>query len=194
MASGAEEAPEQSTSATTATNSQLQWAGLSEAAADDPCTICLGEIIDAAHTDGCLHTFCFRCIQRWAASRAACPLCRTPFGRILHTVRVGDNYQEYVVCFSPCHQRTAARERVRSRSPQWRYHLRPRPTNEEPMAGRRGPVERRHRAQGDAALGPSNASARRAAGERPARPSGGLVLHNAMQALRARLIAFMGIE
>uniref|UniRef100_A0A8D0FMW0 RING-type E3 ubiquitin transferase n=1 Tax=Strix occidentalis caurina TaxID=311401 RepID=A0A8D0FMW0_STROC len=105
MASGAEEAPEQSTSATTATNSQLQCAGLSEAAADDPCTICLGEIIDAAHTDGCLHTFCFHCIQRWAASRAVCPLCRTPFGRILRTVRVGDNYQEYVVCFSPCHQR-----------------------------------------------------------------------------------------
>uniref|UniRef100_A0A8C0FTI4 RING-type E3 ubiquitin transferase n=1 Tax=Bubo bubo TaxID=30461 RepID=A0A8C0FTI4_BUBBB len=58
-----------------------------ESLADDPCTICLGEIIDAAHTDGCLHTFCFRCIQRWSASRAACPLCRTPFGRILHTVR-----------------------------------------------------------------------------------------------------------
>uniref|UniRef100_A0A672UM61 RING-type E3 ubiquitin transferase n=1 Tax=Strigops habroptila TaxID=2489341 RepID=A0A672UM61_STRHB len=44
---------------------------------DVPCTICMNGITDAAYVDGCLHSFCFGCIRRWAARRAVCPLCRS---------------------------------------------------------------------------------------------------------------------
>ena len=191
MASGAEEAPERSGSAVTATASQLQRAGRWEAAADNPCSICLGQMDDAAYVDGCFHAFCFGCIRRWAATRAACPLCRQPFDRVLHTVRADDDYQEYVVGSSARRQRTAARERVRSRSPQRRYHVRPRPNNAEPAAGRRGPAGRRRGVRGDAAPERSDASARQAAGEHPASPADGPVLRYDLVALRARLLDFM---
>lgn len=191
---GAEEAPEQSGSAAMATTSQLQRAGRWEAAADDPCSICLGEIDNAAYVEGCFHTFCFGCIRRWAASRAACPLCRQPFHRVLHAVRADDDYQEYTVGSSARRQRTAARERVRSRSPQQRYHLRARPTNNEPAAGRRGPAGRHRGARGDAAPRSSSASTQQAAGQRPASPADGPVLRYDLLALRARLIGFMEIE
>uniref|UniRef100_A0A672UFU4 RING-type E3 ubiquitin transferase n=1 Tax=Strigops habroptila TaxID=2489341 RepID=A0A672UFU4_STRHB len=50
---------------------------------DVPCAICMNGITDAAYVDGCLHSFCFGCIRRWAARRAVCPLCRRPFDRAL---------------------------------------------------------------------------------------------------------------
>uniref|UniRef100_A0A8C0AN43 RING-type E3 ubiquitin transferase n=1 Tax=Buteo japonicus TaxID=224669 RepID=A0A8C0AN43_9AVES len=98
MASRAEEALKQSSSATRATTSQLQQAGWQEAEADHPCIICLGEINNTAYVDGCFHTFCFDCIQQWAARRPACPLCRSRFGRILHMVRGDDDYQDRATC------------------------------------------------------------------------------------------------
>ncbi|XP_027736866.1 E3 ubiquitin-protein ligase Topors-like isoform X2 [Empidonax traillii] len=137
MAPGAEEAPLESGSATTAGKSQRQW----EAVAAGLCPICLDSMDDTAHVIPCLHTFCFGCIRQWAAVRGVCPLCRQHFGRILHTVRADDDYQEYMVPSSSRQQSPAAGQRVRSRSPQWRYHLRPRPNN-NPTAGRRGPAER----------------------------------------------------
>ncbi|XP_027565591.1 E3 ubiquitin-protein ligase Topors-like [Pipra filicauda] len=137
MAPGAEEALQESGSATTAGTSQRQW----EAVAEGLCPICLDNMDDTAHIIPCLHTFCFGCIQQWAAVHAVCPLCRQHFSRILHMVRADDDYQECVVASSSRQQSPAARQRVRSRSPQWRYHLRPRPNN-NPTAGRRGPAER----------------------------------------------------
>uniref|UniRef100_A0A8B9G3Z3 RING-type E3 ubiquitin transferase n=1 Tax=Amazona collaria TaxID=241587 RepID=A0A8B9G3Z3_9PSIT len=52
--------------------------GLEEPEPDVPCAICMSNISDAAHVDGCLHRFCFGCIRQWAARRAVCPLCRRP--------------------------------------------------------------------------------------------------------------------
>uniref|UniRef100_A0A8B9U533 E3 ubiquitin-protein ligase Topors n=1 Tax=Anas zonorhyncha TaxID=75864 RepID=A0A8B9U533_9AVES len=118
---------------------QMQQAGPSEAAAGERCPICLGTTRNTAYTYTCFHAFCFRCIRRWAATSSACPLCRQPIDRILHTVRADDDYQQYVCRPSAHGRRNAARERVRSRSPQRRYNLRPRPTNNGPAAGRRGP-------------------------------------------------------
>lgn len=54
-------------------------------------------------------------------------------------MRADDDYQEYAVGSSARHQRNAARTRVRSRSPQHGYNLRPRPTNSRPAAERRVP-------------------------------------------------------
>lgn len=134
MAPGAEEALQESGSATAAGPGRGQW----EAAAAGLCPICLDDVDEAAHVDTCLHTFCFGCIRQWAAVRAACPLCRQRFGRILHAVRADDDYQEYVVGPAGCRQSAAAGPGVRGTSPHWRYQLRPRPRG-DPAAGRRGP-------------------------------------------------------
>ncbi|KAK4815440.1 hypothetical protein QYF61_002829 [Mycteria americana] len=154
MASAAEEALQDSGSATTAGTSQLQQAGRREAAAGGVCTICLDNVDNAAYVDVCFHAFCFDCIPQWAASRAACPLCRRPFDHILHTGMADDDYQEYVVSSSACRQRSTAGQRVRSRSPQRHYHLRPRPTTNEPAAGRRGPAGTDRAAWGTQVQGP----------------------------------------
>lgn len=193
MASGAEEPPEQSSFAETAATSQLQRAGWWEAAADGLCPICLGKINNAAYINICFHAFCFSCIQRWATMRAACPLCRRPFDHVLNVVRVDNNCQEYMVSSSAHGQRTTARERVHSRSPQRRYHLRPRPTINDP-AGRRRPAGRNRVAWRDAAPRTSNTSAQQAVGEHPASPLDGPILRFDMLALRERLMAFMDIE
>ncbi|XP_050769558.1 E3 ubiquitin-protein ligase Topors-like [Gymnogyps californianus] len=194
MALGTKEVLQDSGSAMTAGMSQMQQAGRREAVADGWCPICLDNMDNAAYIDVCFHAFCFDCIRQWAAMRAACPLCRWPFNRILHTVRADNNYQEYMVGSSTCWQRTAARQRVRSRSPQRRYHLRPRPNNNEPAAGRRGPVGRDRAAWGDAAPRTSDASTRQAAGERPASPADGSVLRFDVLALQAQIIGSVDIE
>lgn len=131
MACGAEEALQESGSATPAGTSGGQW----EAAAAGLCPICLGDVDNAAHVDTCLHTFCFGCIQQWAAVRAACPLCRQRFDRILHTVRADDDYEEYAVSPPGCQQSAAAGQGLRGTSPL--YRLRPRPRR-HPAARRRG--------------------------------------------------------
>ena len=117
----AEEAVEDSGSAVMASGSQLQQAGRSEAPEDDPCPICLGEIDKAARVALCFHRFCFGCIQRWAAMRPVCPLCRRPFDRILRVLPADD--EEDGDGSSACHQSNASRERSRSRSPRRRYVL-----------------------------------------------------------------------
>jgi len=30
------------------------------------CSICLDELTNLSHTDSCLHSFCFECLQRWS--------------------------------------------------------------------------------------------------------------------------------
>lgn len=133
MAGTAKKALQESGAAKPAATGGGQW----EAAAAGLCPICLGDVDNAAHVDTCLHTFCFGCIRQWAAVRAACPLCRQPFGRILHTVRADDDYEEYVVGPSSCQQSAAAGQRVRGTPPHWRYRLRPRPRR-DPAARSRG--------------------------------------------------------
>ncbi|KAF4805344.1 E3 ubiquitin-protein ligase Topors-like protein [Turdus rufiventris] len=133
MARSAEQALQESASAPPAGSS----GGQREPAAAGLCPICLGDLDNAAHVGTCLHTFCFGCIRQWAAVRAACPLCRQRFGRILHTVRADDDYEEYEVGPSGCQQSAAAGHSVRATSPRWRYQLRPRPHRDR-AAGRRG--------------------------------------------------------
>uniref|UniRef100_A0A8B9R3W9 RING-type E3 ubiquitin transferase n=1 Tax=Anas platyrhynchos TaxID=8839 RepID=A0A8B9R3W9_ANAPL len=139
--SRAEQDLEQGGSTATAGSGQMQQAGPSEAAAGERCPICLGTTRNTAYTYTCFHAFCFRCIRRWAATISACPLS-------------DDDYQQ-----------------VRSRSPQHRYNLRPRPTNNGPAAGRRGPQGIARADGAGAAPGPINAAPQQAAGQRSSRPA-----------------------
>ncbi|KAK4816927.1 hypothetical protein QYF61_025423 [Mycteria americana] len=162
MVSDAEEALEESGSAVTACRSQLQRAGQSEASEDDPCPICLGEINNAACVALCFHRFCFGCIQRWAATRTVCPLCRRPFDRVLQVLPADDEEEEDRVGSPACRQRNVARERSRSRSPQRRYVLARSAVNNGIAARRRRPVGSSQALRSDRAPLPPNTTSQQA--------------------------------
>lgn len=49
-----------------------------------PCSICLDIPLktDMASINGCSHTFCFQCIEKWADRENTCPLCKLRFTKI----------------------------------------------------------------------------------------------------------------
>lgn len=97
MAWDAKEALEEAGSAARDGTSQLLQTAPSEAAANCPCPIFLDDIENIAYVVFHLHCFCLACFQQWARGRGACPLCRQPLERVLHTGRADDDYEEYVV-------------------------------------------------------------------------------------------------
>lgn len=109
------------------------------AAADGLCPICLGDLENATYAEVCRHRFCFICIREWAKLTKTCPLCKQPFKRLLRTVTVDSNHEEYVAVWCARRRRKAAR--IRSRSPQLCYHLSHRHTDTKASTGRRGTVE-----------------------------------------------------
>lgn len=151
--SHAEEAPEESGFALTASGSQPQQAGQAEASEDNPCPILGGEINNAACVALCFHRFCFGCIQRWAAMRAVSPLCRRPFDRVL---RVLPADEEDGAGSSACRQRKVAREGSRSKSPRRRYVLDRSAISNEPPARRRRPVGSDRALRGDSFRAPKH--------------------------------------
>lgn len=64
---------------------------------DSRCPICLARQENRAFTDGCMHRFCFTCIQEWSKVRAVCPLCKQPFTSIIHNVRSDRDYDRYTL-------------------------------------------------------------------------------------------------
>uniref|UniRef100_A0A8C3J6D3 RING-type E3 ubiquitin transferase n=1 Tax=Calidris pygmaea TaxID=425635 RepID=A0A8C3J6D3_9CHAR len=130
MASDTKEGPEQSSSAVRVAPNPMQQAGQSEAVADAPCSICMGTMHNTVCVPICFHRFCFGCIWRWASRSPTCPLCRQPFDHVLHIVRADSYYQEYAISPSARQWRSMARNRLLHRSPQQRYDLRRRLTND----------------------------------------------------------------
>lgn len=65
------------------------------------CGICLTPAVEPAHPLECetQHTYCLRCLQRWARSRtqAPCPLCQVPITHIVHA----DGNVEPAACTDP---------------------------------------------------------------------------------------------
>ncbi|KAL4152860.1 hypothetical protein QTP88_000693 [Uroleucon formosanum] len=63
---------------------------------DLQCSICLGKIKNPSHPDECLHSFCLRCLRRWAARVRVCPLCKATFTYIiLFNDKLDDNETSY---------------------------------------------------------------------------------------------------
>ncbi|KAK4815972.1 hypothetical protein QYF61_010840 [Mycteria americana] len=120
--------------------SQLPQARPSDAATDSQCPICLGDVKKAVCMACCMHCYCFACSRLCARRRHVCLVSRQPFKQLLHSVPHDDNYQEYVVELPACLRRRLATEKARSQSPQRRYNLRRRPTDDHPSAVKTGPV------------------------------------------------------
>eukprot|EP00736_Rhodelphis_marinus_P001051 Rmarinus@m.16398 len=55
----------------------------------DPCCICLARIqpYEFSLLDGCFHGFCRSCIMKWSSINPKCPLCKSPFTSIIHSIR-----------------------------------------------------------------------------------------------------------
>jgi len=47
---------------------------------NNDCSICYCTLINKLILP-CNHTFCKKCIKRWASTNPVCPLCRRPFNR-----------------------------------------------------------------------------------------------------------------
>ncbi|XP_075562970.1 ubiquitin carboxyl-terminal hydrolase 42-like [Pelecanus crispus] len=142
MAVGMEDSPEDSSSSATASTSQLTSAGARQASAGWPCSIWTGRLNIASCVGFCLHRFFCGCRRLVSGRKDACPVCCQPVDRVPHSVQEDDDTTKEEQGFSPSsrRQRKGARERVRSRSPQWGKDLRSwfvDTTDYDPSAGRR---------------------------------------------------------
>lgn len=44
--------------------------------------------------DSCAHSFCFHCIVQWSEVTSSCPMCKTTFKTLIHSVRANDDYKQ----------------------------------------------------------------------------------------------------
>ena len=65
---------------------------------DEKCAICL-QILNRtkSYTSQCFHPFCFECLIQWSAIKLSCPLCKTPFDRILFNIKSCIQYKQFDV-------------------------------------------------------------------------------------------------
>ena len=57
------------------------------------CCICLQNISIATSPNKCRHIFCNSCITRWSKKQKICPLCRTPFTKVM---KLNNNSKEFI--------------------------------------------------------------------------------------------------
>lgn len=62
---------------------------------DATCSVCLSEYDNKAFLDKCFHAFCYFCILQWSEIVRTCPLCKSSFTSIIHSVKSMDNYQQH---------------------------------------------------------------------------------------------------
>ena len=119
-----EDSAEDSSSSATASKSQLTWAGAREASAGWSGFFWPDRLSIASYVGSCPHCCFCGCVRLGSRRKAACPLCSQPCERVLHTMREDISKEEHG--FSPCShcQKSGAKERARSRSPQWGKDLR----------------------------------------------------------------------
>lgn len=103
--SEAEASIKQAPTAAAVGSSSLEPADDSGAASADEmtCSICLQhtELEEIASVKGCHHTYCVKCILRWAAHREAptCPQCKAPFDYLVTYYRLDGSLNDF-----PCEE------------------------------------------------------------------------------------------
>eukprot|EP00126_Sphaerothecum_destruens_P003716 Sdes_comp17493_c0_seq1m6730 len=59
------------------------------------CCICLSKCESLCFLNLCFHEFCFSCILEWSEKSNQCPLCKTNFGFVLHSLNAELDYQMF---------------------------------------------------------------------------------------------------
>ena len=160
---GTEDSPEDSSSSAPASPSQLTEAGAREVSAGWLCPIRPSSLSITSRVGSCLHRFFCSCARLLFRRTAACLDCSQPCDCMLHTGTQGSSTEEHRHIPAARGQRSGARERAQSRSPQWGRDLRSwlvDTTDYEHARGRRrtAPPSRVHAARDDAAARPSDSS------------------------------------
>ncbi|XP_067027538.1 E3 ubiquitin-protein ligase Topors-like [Acropora muricata] len=71
---------------------------------DVSCPVCLSEYDNKAFLDKCFHAFCYFCILQWSEIVRTCPLCKSSFNSIIHSVKSMTDYQQHYLkdtCMAP---------------------------------------------------------------------------------------------
>ena len=63
----------------------------------DNCAVCLGKVTEKSVAEACFHAFCKTCIFEWSKVKPECPVCRTPFDRILFNIKSETEYEQHII-------------------------------------------------------------------------------------------------
>ncbi|XP_057298870.1 E3 ubiquitin-protein ligase Topors-like [Hydractinia symbiolongicarpus] len=70
--------------------------GTREDLKDLNCSVCLGPFENRSFLDQCFHSFCYVCIIQWSELSRLCPLCKSKYNALIHSVTKELEYQQYV--------------------------------------------------------------------------------------------------
>uniref|UniRef100_A0A914VXN1 RING-type E3 ubiquitin transferase n=1 Tax=Plectus sambesii TaxID=2011161 RepID=A0A914VXN1_9BILA len=76
-----------STSEANQKNSTDEFSRTRSPPSKEKCPICLGVPVDESKTEACQHRFCFVCLVEWSKIKTQCPMCKTPFKKIIHNTK-----------------------------------------------------------------------------------------------------------
>ncbi|XP_065640629.1 E3 ubiquitin-protein ligase Topors isoform X1 [Hydra vulgaris] len=62
---------------------------------DSICSVCLGPFENRSFLLECFHSFCHICIIQWSELSRTCPLCKTKYKSLIHSVNSDLEYQQY---------------------------------------------------------------------------------------------------
>lgn len=124
VAVGTEDSPEHSSSSATASTSQLTAAGAREASAGWPCPTWPGRLSIVSFVGFCLNRFFCGCRRLVSRRKAVCQVRCQPLQPVLHPVQEDSKKEKHGFGPSSRCERNGARDRARSRSPQWGNDLR----------------------------------------------------------------------
>jgi len=62
---------------------------------DVTCSVCLGPFVNRSFLNECFHSFCYLCITQWSELSRLCPLCKTKYTSLIHTVTKDLQYEQY---------------------------------------------------------------------------------------------------
>ena len=163
MAVGTKDSPEDSSSSTPASRSQLTQAGAREVSAGWSCPIIPGSLSITSGVGSWSHGSSCSCARMVFGRKDVFSVCSQPCNRVLQTGTQDSGKEEHGCTPAACGQSSGARERAQSRPPQWGKDLRSwvgDTTDYEPSRGRRrtSSQHRDHTARDKAAPRPSNSS------------------------------------